>query len=216
MCFVCIFLASFSLNAQLSEGKVEYNKIKQPCLIMEYSYPPQAVEDAIENKMSSQGVKGREEKGLFNKDKGFKVYRNALFSEISVNRYDYLVLVERKSRKEDEAAVVHFLIMKGDENFLNKLDTHDLGNAKNFLTNLHPHIEDAHLEIKIADQGEVVSKAEKKMKKLQDEKDDLERKIQKLQDEIKKNEEDQQKQKGELEEHIKTHENLKSKRRKSS
>jgi len=212
-----IFLpASLFLKAQAYEDKIEYNKEKQACIAIEYNYSPQAVENAIISKMNKLGYKGKEEKGMFNKDKGFRVYKDAMIGDISPGRYDYIINVDRKSKKESDAAVLYLIIMKDNGNALSRLNSEELGNAKSFLYNLLPDIEEADLELQIAAQEDVVGKAEKKLKSLQSDKDDMEKRIKKLQDDIKNNEKDQEKQNAEIENQRKALEALKGKRKGSS
>jgi hypothetical protein len=208
-----LIAAAFILKAQAYEDKIEYNKEKQACIVMEYDFPSLAVENAIVAKMNKLGYKGKEEKGMFNKDKGFRVYKDAMIGDISPSRYNYVVNVDRKSKKESDAAVLYLIIMKDDGNALTRLNTEELGNAKAFLTNLLPDIEAANLELQITEQEEVVSKAEKKLKTLQSDKDDMEKKIKKLQDDIKQNEKDQEKQTSEIDNQRKALETLKGKRK---
>lgn len=52
------------------------------------------------------GYKGREEKGMFNKDKGFNIYKEATLNDISPGKYDYVVNIERKSKKESDESVL--------------------------------------------------------------------------------------------------------------
>lgn len=204
------------LKAQAFEDKIEYNKEKQACLVMEYNFPPQAVENAVAAKMSELGYKGKEEKGMFNKDKGFKVYKDAMISDISPSRYSYIINVDRKSKKESDAAVLYLIIMKDDGNALSRLNTEELSNAKTFLGNLTPGIEEANLELQITAQEDVVVKAEKKLKNLQSDKDDMERRIKKLQDDIKDNEKNQGLQVTEIDNQRKSLDALKAKRKKSA
>jgi hypothetical protein len=206
--FTCLLL-----SAQAREGKIEYNKENQACLVMEYNFPPEAVENGFIHKMDKLGYKGKEEKGMFNKDKGFRVYKDARIGEISSTKMDYIINVEQKSKKEEDETIMYFLINRNGDNALPKLNTDELGKAKAFLYNLLPDIEAANLELKISDQEEILSKAEKKMKTLQDDKEDMEKKIQKLQDDLKENEKDQEKQKEEVENQKKILENLKDKRK---
>jgi hypothetical protein len=205
--------ATFILKAQAYEDKIEYNKEKQACIVMEYDFPPLAVENAVVAKMNKLGYKGKEEKGMFNKDKGFRVYKDAMIGDISPSRYNYVVNIDRKSKKESDAAVLYLIIMKDDGNALTRLNTEELGNAKAFLTNLLPEIEAANLELQITAQEDIVSKAEKKLKTLQSDKDDMEKKIKKLQDDIKQNEKDQEKQTSEIDNQRKALETLKGKRK---
>lgn len=209
---VFVFTCSF-LIGQAREGKIGYNKENQPCLVMEYNFPPEAVENGFINKMDKLGYKGKEEKGMFNKDRGFRVYKDARISEISNNKMDYIINVEQKSKKEEDETILYFLINRNGDNALSKLNSGELGKAKSFLYNLLPDIEAANLELKISGQEEILSKAEKKMKTLQDDKEDMEKKIQKLQDDLKENEKEQEKQKEEVENQKKTLENLRDKRK---
>ena len=208
-----ILSSTFLLSAQPHEDKIEYDKKKQDCLVMEYSFPLQAVWNGFMSRMERLGYNGKEEKGLFNKDKGFRVYKDLAISEISSTRYDFVVNVERKSRKKDDESVFYFIILKEGNNALSGLNSEEMGKAKTFLINLIPDIEAANLEIMIIDQEEVVSKEEKKLKSLKDDKEDLEKKIRKLQDDIKDNDRDQDKQQKEIENQRKALKDLKAKRK---
>ena len=204
------------LQAQAFEDKIEYNKEKQACLVIEYNFLPQAVENAVVAKMNKLGYKGKEEKGMFNKDKGFRVYKDAMINDISSSRYDYIVNIDRKSKKESDAAVLYLVVMKDGSNALSRMNTEELSRAKSFLYNLLPEIEEAHLELQITAQEDVVVKAEKKLRGLQTDKDDMEKRIKKLQDDIKQNEKDQEKQTIEIETHRKALDALKTKRKGSA
>lgn len=207
---------SLFIKAQAFEDKIEYKKEKQACLVMEYNFPTQAVENAIIARMNKLGYKGKEEKGVFNRDRGFKVYNDAMVSDISPSRYDYIVNIDRKSKKESESAVLYLVVMKDNSNALSRLNTEELGNAKAFLSNLVPDIEVANLELQITAQEGEVAKAEKKLKNLQSDKDDMEKKIKKLQDDIKENEKNQEKQTGEIDNQRKALDALKAKRKTSA
>lgn len=183
---------------------------------MEYDFPPLAVENAITAKMSKLGFKGKEEKGMFNKDKGFRVYKEALVGDISPSRYDYIINIDRKSKKESDAAVMYLIIMKDGSNALSRLNTEELGSAKSFLYNLLPDIEAANLELQITAQEDVVVKAEKKLKNLQIDKDDMEKRIKKLQEDVKTNEKDQEKQNAEIENQRKALDALRARRKASA
>ena len=209
-----LFIASsFILKAQAYEDKIEYNKEKQACIVMEYDFPPLAVENAVVAKMNKLGYKGKEEKGMFNKDKGFRVYKDAMIGDISPSRYNYIVNVDRKSRKDADDAVLYLIIMKDDGNALSRLNTEELGKAKSFLYNLLPDIEAENLELQITAQEEIVTKAVKKLKTLRDDKDDMEKRVKKLQDDIKQNEKDQEKQSSEIDNQRKALDALKAKRK---
>lgn len=179
--FTLLFIAALAflqgMNAQAYESTIQFDKKKQVAIAIDYSYPPEAVENAFIKKMERLGFKVKEEKGFLNKDKGFLVFKNAYITDISNDRLDYLVKVERKSRKESDESELHMVMMKNDENAMGKLSAFDIGRAKSFLNELIPDIEVANLELQIRDQEEAVTKAEKKLKKLQEDKLELDKKF---------------------------------------
>lgn len=166
------------ISAQAYEGKIQYDKKKQQAVVIDYNYPAQAVENAFVLKMEKMGYKAKEEKGIFNKDKGFIVFKNAYVIDISNDRMDYIISVERKSRKESDEAVLYMIMSRDGENAMAKMDAANVGKAKLFLNNMLPDIEAAWLEIQIKDQEEVVAKAEKKLKDLENDQVSLEKKLQ--------------------------------------
>jgi hypothetical protein len=165
------------LHAQAYEGDVQFDKKKQPAILIDYRYPAQAVENAFNLRMEKLGFKAKEEKGILNRDKGFLVYKNAYITDISTDRLDYIIRVDRKSRKENDESTLYLVIQKNGDNTINKLDAYDIGRAKAFLNDMIPDIEAANLELQIKEQEDIVAKAEKKLKGLQDDKLELERKL---------------------------------------
>jgi len=205
-----IFLSvSFLVKGQAHEGSVEYNKGKQACIVMEYNYPPEAVENAMRAKLLKLGYGGKEEKGMFNKDKGFRVYKETTVGEISPNKYDYAINIERKSHKEADETIVSLVIFKDDANALSKLSSDELEKVKSFLNNLLPEVEASNLEILIGAQILSLEKADKKLKTLQDEN-------KKLLEVLEKNIKDQELQKKEIENQNKSLDALKGRRKVSA
>ncbi|MBM3416190.1 MAG: hypothetical protein FJY20_07045 [Bacteroidetes bacterium] len=172
-----LMIFSFGFG-QAYETSVQYDKKKQQAIAFDYSFQPEAVENAILQKLTGMGYKAKEEKGILNRDKGYLVYKNIFITEISSDRMDYLVKVERKSRKESDEAILYLIMLKDDKNALTIIDTAAVGKAKSFLNSLLPEVEAADLELQIKDQEEVVAKAEKKLRDLKDEHTSLERKLQ--------------------------------------
>ncbi len=208
-------LFSTLLQAQAYEGNIEYNKKKHAAFIIEYPFPPEAVENAIIAKMEKMGYKAKEEKGLFNNDKGFRKYKNAYISEVHDQSHDYIIKVERKSKKQDDRSVVYMIMLKDDVNAMAGMDATAVTKAKTFLNNLHPHVEASHLELQITSQEETVTKAEKKLRNLQDDKKTMEDKIKKLQADIEENVKTQESTQKEIEEQKKVLEAMKIKRKPS-
>lgn len=173
---VMVFLVLTSL-AQSYEGTIQYDKKKQAAIVCDYSYPAQAVENAFVIRMEKLGYKAKEEKGILNRDKGFLVFKNAYITDISKDRLDYIIKVERKSRKESDESIIYMVMLKNDVNAISTMEAYDIGKAKSYLNEMLPDIEAANLELQIAAQEEVVTKAEKKLKELQDDKLNLEKKL---------------------------------------
>ena len=183
--------------SQAYESSITYNKKKQKAIVLECGYPEEAAENAIIDKLKGLGNKSREEKGMFNGDKGFIVFRNAYVTDISDKDMDFIVKVERKSRKEKDMTNVYLVISKNGEDMLASSESY-AEHAKEFLNKLLPDIEVANLELKIKSQEDEVGKAEKKFKDLQDDQASMEKKIKDLQDDLKKNAKSQEEQQKEI------------------
>lgn len=190
---ICISLAiAINSFAQAYEASIEYSKEKHHAFVIEFPYPPEAVENALQQRMDKLGHRGKEEKGMFNKDKGFKVYKGAYITDISDKNLDFLVKVERKSRKEKDESILYLVILKDGVDAKDQFDAYEVDRTKRFLNDLEPHVEAANLERLILDQEQTIAKAEKKLRSLQDDKKALESRVKRLQDEIKTNEKSQQ------------------------
>jgi hypothetical protein len=163
--------------SQAYEGSIEYDKKKQQAILIDYSFPPDAVQNAIVQKMGKLGYKPKEEKGLFNKDKGFLVFKNAYITDINGDRMDFVINVERKSRKASDQSVLYMIMYKDGGNALLAMKPDDINKAKSFLHNMLPEVEAADLELRIKDQEETISKAEKKLKTLKDDQASLEKRL---------------------------------------
>ncbi|MET0637261.1 MAG: hypothetical protein ABWZ25_14620 [Chitinophagaceae bacterium] len=172
-------LAGIKTFGQSYEGTIDFDKKKQRAFVIDYAYSPEAVENAFVQKVEKLGYSAKTEKGLFNKNKGFIVFRNTVISEIDPIQRDYLIKIEKKSRKDDDETTLYMVIMSADENQLPSMKTDEVARAKHFLNTLHPEIEEAKLEIEIRGNEETVAKSEKKYKELQEEKAELEKKLQK-------------------------------------
>lgn len=172
-----IFMIGHTSFSQSYEGMVEYDKKKQDAFLIDYSYSAEAVENAIVKKMEQLGYKPKEEKGLFNKDKGFKIYKGAFVTEANPDRLDYIIKVENKSRKNKDESVVSLILLKDGANAKAGFAAGDVERVKEFLKNLRPNIEAADLEIQIRNQEEAIMKAEKKLSGLKSDKAELEKKL---------------------------------------
>ena len=127
--------------------------------------------------MEKLGYKAKEEKGILNRDKGFLIFKNAYVTDISGDKMDFYIKVERKSRKESDESTLYMIMKKDGENALLRMEPEDINRAKSFLNDMLPEVEAADLEIRIKDQQETVARAEKKLSNLRDDQISLEKKL---------------------------------------
>jgi hypothetical protein len=179
------------LHAQSYEGSVDYQRKGEKAMVIDFPYSPSIVEDAIVEKMEKLGYKKRE-------SKGFLVYKDAIIADISSERADYMIKVERKSRREKDESTVFLIISRGDENMIARSDALLNSNVKTFLNRLVPHVQAYNLEHEILAQEAVVAKAEKKLKDLKEDQESLEKKIKNLQEDLGDNAKNQQGQQKEI------------------
>lgn len=212
---LCLLVCFSSLSAfsQAYESSVTYEKKKQTAVAIDYNYSSEAVENAFVQKMEKMGNRAKEEKGLFNKDKGFIVFKNASVPDISDKRLNYMVKVERKSKKDKDESNLSLIINDESGVSVSESDAEAIARAKTFLNDLLPEIETANLDLQIKAQEEAVVKAEKKLTDLKDSQENMEKKIKDLEADLKKNAGDQEKQQAEIEKQKETLGTLKEKRR---
>jgi hypothetical protein len=177
-----LLISAITINisawSQAYEDKTQYDKKKQQAIAIDYSYPADAVQNAIVQKLGKMGYKPKEEKGILNRDKGFLIFKNAYVTDISNDKMDFIIKVERKSRKESDESTLYMILNKNGENALLKMQPDDINRAKSFLNDMLPEVEAADLEIRIKDQQETVARAEKKLSNLKDDQISLEKKLQ--------------------------------------
>jgi hypothetical protein len=202
---IFIFFLFCTGKAQSYEGTVDYQKKGEKAIIIEFPYPASVVEDAIVDKFEKLGFKKKE-------SKGFLVYKNIILPDISSEPADYMIRVDKKSRKEKDESIVYLMVSRNDQNIISDSDEIN-SSAKTFLNNLSPDVEAHNLDVQISDQDAIVTKAQKKLKDLRDDKDNMEKKIKKLQDDLEKNTKEQDNQQNEIDKQRQILETLKAKRK---
>jgi hypothetical protein len=203
---VLFLLFSLAAAAQSYEGSITYLKKDLRSMQIDFPYPSDQVEDVIAQKLEKLGYRKKE-------SKGFLVYKNIVLEDISREPADYLIRIEQKSRKEKDETIVYLIVMHNDENLLDRGDAIINSNIKTFLNRLAPEVEAYHLEQEIKTQEELVLKAEKKSRNLQEDQQSLEKKIKNLQDDLRDNARDQESQQKELERQRQSLEAMKGKRK---
>jgi len=192
MLLLFAFAAIFSLSAKSQgnamEGKVEYQKGDKIAAVMDLPYPAEVVEDAIQDYFSKKGIKG-------DKSKGFNIYRGVRLREDDPELTDLHFKVERK-RREKNSSTIYLLVARPGENVGVRTsdDNYKVDEGKAFLNNIVSWVEAHNLDVEIGQQEEIVKKAERKLKNLQDDQRDLEKRIKNLEEKLEDNRKEQQKQ----------------------
>lgn len=174
---ISLFIAT-NLLAQAYEGKVDFDKKKQDAFLCDYSASVEAVDLAVVKYFQQLGYKPIEEKGIFNKDKGYKTFKDAYVKELNDEKYDYLIKVDARAKKSTEGATLTFLVMKGLLNQKNDMKEDEIKKVKRFLSSLEGSVQREYLELQIKAQEDQVAKSQKKLSTLKSEQIDLEKKLQ--------------------------------------
>lgn len=213
-----VSLSSLTAFSQVSQETIEYNKQKHSAFKMEYAYSAEAVEKALVQRMDQLGYRAKDDKdkgllNLFNKDKGFMVFKNAFVTEISEKSMDYVFKVESRNKKEKIGSAIYMVLIKDGVNATSVFNESDAEKAKSFLINLSPDVESSHLEIQIKGQEEGVAKSEKKFRTLQNDSLNLQNKIRELNAQLEKLIKDQEFQQKDIENQKRLLDEMKGKRK---
>lgn len=157
---------------------MEYDKKRQDAFLCDYAASAEAVELAMVKYFQNLGYKPVEEKGLFNKDKGFKIFKDAYVSDLNADKFDYLIKVDARAKKTTESATLNFLIMKSGVNQKTDMKEDAVKKVKRFLSSLEPSVQKEFLELQIQAQEAEVTKSQKKLATLKAEQVELEKKLQ--------------------------------------
>ncbi len=187
-----ILLFNLAAISQSHYVFIDFKDAQKPAIQNEYSYPEKTVNAAIDDKLKKMGYKSKD-------TKGYAMYKNVMLPELGNQPYDLYFRVDRKSRKDKDAAVVSMLVSTGNENFISdSSDSRTMENARAFLDNLMPSIAGYDLQQQINAQQDAVTKAEKKYKSLQNDADDLQKRKRKIEQQIEDNTKDQKNQQDEI------------------
>ncbi|HEY8388501.1 MAG TPA: hypothetical protein VIK74_07845 [Parasegetibacter sp.] len=193
-------------TAQIYEGTVDFDKKKQPAVLVDLPFPPQVAQDGIKKEMEKRGYSGKS-------TKGYILFKDVKLDELGGEPVDVYIKAEKKARNKD-ACTVYMLLSKGYDNFVTRDINESLfSGGKDFAKEFEGWTAAHSLELDVASQEARVTKEEKKYQKLIDEGNDMEKKLKKLQKEIEENKEAQIKQQQEIEVQKKVLETLKEKRK---
>ncbi len=193
--FALIAFLSFhiTVSSQARYVFIDFKETQRPAIQNEYSFSDKTVSKAISDKLKKMGYSGKEAKG-------YTVYKRVVLPELGTQPYDLYFKVDKKSRKDNDNAVVSMHVASGDENFISdSADATTINNAKTFLNNLMPAVAAYDLQQQVTAQQEAVKKAERKYKNLQDDADDFQKRKKRIEQQIEDNQKDQKDQLVEIE-----------------
>jgi hypothetical protein len=175
-----------------AEVKVKFIDKEKRAASFEMPYPPEIVENAIQDRMAAKGSRPE-------KMRGYTLYRGVDVKQLG-ERADLYFKVERKSRKDKNASVITVFAVKANENAATSdTDTEKLEDSKEVLMSLVPVIESKDMETNIANQEAQIRDAEKKLKRMQDDQAEYEEKMKGLQNKLDENRKNQELQTVEIE-----------------
>jgi hypothetical protein len=158
---VCVSIGCLNVFAQSQLSTTTFNKTPQSSVTYDLPYSAEAVTNALENKMKSFGKA--------KKVKDFSVYKNVRIAEISNDAFSFYFNVEKKSRKDNNNAVLTMMIANEADVFYTPQDEPELfAKAREFLDSFSAPVAAAALELQINEQGDNVQKSDKKLKNLRD------------------------------------------------
>ena len=202
-----LFVFTTIVSSQARYVFIDFKDTKKPGVQNEFSYSDKTISNAIDDKMTKMGYKSKDLKD-------YTVYKSVLLPELGNQTYDLYFKVDRKSRKEKDNAVVTMLVSSGNENFISgSSDSRTMNNARNYLDNLLSTITAYDLQQQVNAQQDIVTKAEKKYKSLQNDADDLQKKKNKLEQQIDDNAKAQKDQLAEIEKQQQLFETIKSRQK---
>lgn len=164
----CLFITGF-LSAQAYEGTLKVKKLEEPAIVMVYKYPADVVENAFKAKLADKRLKG-------NKSRGFLVYNNSQLTEIAAAPLDYSFKFDESGKRGNESTTV-YLLMKGDNSAARDGATM-ARNAKSFLENMLPAVQQSNTIAQIKRQEDMLVKEEKQLLELKKDHEALDKKIQ--------------------------------------
>jgi len=162
-----------------TDTRVEYQKGDKAAAVIELPYSPDVVAASIKDNMLKKGVKEE-------KSKGFQIFRGARLNPTDGEVVDMYFKVDRKSRKDNNTSLVYLIIGRPNENVALRTgdDAYKVDDAKTYLNTMTPDVDAYNLEVNIAQQEDVIKKAEKKLNSLQDDQRDYEKKISNLNEKL--------------------------------
>ncbi len=178
---------SCSVMAQTAqETTVEFNKKNVQGVCITFSdYSQSIVSEALTNRLEKDAaLKG-------SNVKGWRAYLAQKFLELGDKNFDIYTNVVTMGKKKDVQVVVYLLVSTGNENFVTSANEREvIENAKNFLNNFASYVRVHDINVKIANQNDVIAKLKKEHESLNGDKEKMQNQIKDLEKKIVSKEEE--------------------------
>jgi hypothetical protein len=196
-----LLLALYTTQAQSYTTTVNYNKADRQGLVLQLPYSESVSEGFIVDNLKKTGYDPETKGKLFwknNKINDFYVFKGVTLNGAPVP-VDLYFRVDRRNKKVKDQSTISMLVSRGDDAFIGPGEDTAFIAAQNFLNSFVPQSAAYKLDLDISNQEKVVTDAEKRLSKLQDDEKDLSRKIEQLQEDLRNNQTDQQAQRQKIE-----------------
>jgi hypothetical protein len=169
-------------NMQAQNAKnasIEYNKVVQPCVMVDYNVPADMVEGALREKMSNAKLGS----GSKAKD-GFRMWKGITMTDIAAEKMDYYFRIDDKKG----TSTLYMMTSKGYDNFLKpETDAAPVQNEIKFLDGFQTDAKIFMLTKESGKQEDVIKQSEKKAKNELGDAEDLQEDRAKLESKIAQN-----------------------------
>lgn len=189
---ILVSAISFTTFGQAYETSTTFKKNSSPAIAIEVPYTTEIAEGTLITRLDQAGADIEKKGALFwksNKIDGFLTYKGTTLPDLNSNRLDlYFKVVKRRS----DNSLIYMLVSDGSEHFISAATNSMLfDSAKQFMNKMLAQTTTYKWEVDVKNQEEVYNKAQKKMKSLQDEEQDLLKRKKRLEDDIAKNQKEQ-------------------------
>jgi len=196
-----LLLVIGAAKAQSYTSSITYNKVPRQGLVLQLPYSESVSESFITDNLKKTGY-NPETKGKFfwkqNKINDFFVFKGITLNGAPVP-VDLYFKVDSRGKNAKDQSTISMLVSRGDENFIGPGEDTAFIAAQNFLNGFVTQSATYKLNLDVDNQEKVVSEAEKKLQKLQDDEKSINKKIEQLQQDLRNNQTNQEAQHRQIE-----------------
>ncbi len=198
--------------SQAYETSTTFKKKPVPAIAIEVPYTEEIAEGTLISRLDKAGADIEKKGALFwksNKIDGFLTYKETSLPDLNNNKSDlYFKVVKRRGAN----SLIYMLVSRGNENFISSTSEPALfDTAKQFMNKMLAQTTSYKWEVDLKNQEDAYNKAQKKLKGLQDDEQDLMKKRKKLEEDLNQNKKDQEAQSQAVATELQKLENLRKK-----